>query len=71
MVFRQGFPTIRESTSTIRLLPVLANRIRLSLKPGLMSSRMFTVLRPRCEEGDKQEQRQTDDTGHRIGREQA
>ena len=71
MVFRRGFQTIRESTSTIRLLPVLANWICLFMRPGLMSARMFAVFRPRCEEGDKQEQRQTYDTGHRIGSEQA
>lgn len=71
MVFRQGFPTIRESTSTIRLLPVLANWICLFMRPSLMSARMFAVLCPRYEEGNKQEQHQAYDTGQRIGSEQA
>lgn len=71
MVFRRGFQTIRESASASRLLPHMADRIRLFMRPSLMSARMLAVLRSRCEEGNKQEQCQPDDTSHRIGHKQA
>ena len=71
MIFRRSFQTIGESASASRLLPHMADRIPLFMRPGLMSARMFAVLRSRCEEGNKQEQRQTNDTSHRIGSKQA